>query len=232
MKNTDVKTKDAKGSIKEFFIEHVWTYRTFLLIIIIGAMVNNLEHSADLYMKISSKVSTAQAYSVVIIFDLIVIALIGVGDSKALIFAVSVFFINELAWDGINVFYQIYKKSGDIDYTPDKFTVEYLSLIEKGVVMLIYGGTFAFTVHYFSCLFKIQTAKRSKLSRIVAELRNRLAERSATNIDLSSRLAEDEKRLAELELIAKESEQKASEKGQLVHSLEQHTTNLTAEVEE
>ena len=45
----------------------------------VGAMVNNLEHSGDLYMKISSKVDQTQAYSVVIILDLIVITLIGVA---------------------------------------------------------------------------------------------------------------------------------------------------------
>lgn len=90
-------------------------------------MINNLDHSAELYMKISERVNTTQAYSVVIIFDLIVIALIGVGDSKALLFTISVFLKNELAWDGIKVFYQIWMKAQDIEYTMSESTEQYLT---------------------------------------------------------------------------------------------------------
>ena len=72
------KERAYKNGITNFFLKHIWTYGTFLLIIIIGAIVNDLEHSADLCMKISSKVDQTQAYPVVIIFDLIVITLMGV----------------------------------------------------------------------------------------------------------------------------------------------------------
>ncbi|TRX46323.1 hypothetical protein FNH22_31070 [Fulvivirga sp. M361] len=171
------KTIEAKNQqTQSFFAQHIWTYRSFLLIIIIGAMVNNLDHSAELYMKISDRVSQVQAYSVVIIFDLIVIALIWVGDPKALLFAITVFFIDELAWDGVKVFYQIVRKGQDITYQMDQSVQEYLTLIEKGITMLIYGGTFAFTVHHFSHLFKKQLTKRAKLNSLIMKLRISLAE--------------------------------------------------------
>ena len=216
---------------ENFFVRYVWNYRSFLLIIIVGAMVNNLEHSADLYMKISSKVSEVQAYSVVIIFDLIVIALIGVGDTKALIFAISVFFINELSWDGVTVFYQVYKKTWDVNYTIDKSTKEYLILIEKGLTMLIYGSTFAFTVHHFSYLYKAQLIKKSKFNGLVSTLRKSLA-------DLSSRLAESDTRLAEKEKVLAESlksvadkELKMSAANEELKANQQQLREIHAEVE-
>ncbi|MDW3191893.1 MAG: hypothetical protein R8G66_06000 [Cytophagales bacterium] len=218
--------------IFNFLINHIWTYRSFLLIIIIGAMVNNLEHSADLYMKISTKVTELQAYAVVIIFDLIVIALIAVGDSKAFLFAISIFLINELAWDGVNIFYQIVRKASDIEYSIDEPTKVYLTLIERGVTMLIYGSTFAFTVHHFSLLFKQQISKHTKLNRLLADLRNRLAEASATSDDLSRRQAESLEALAELAKKNDEYQQNEKEKLQQLENLRQQVKNLSAKNEE
>jgi len=186
------KEKPKEGRIQFY---KIWNYRNFLLLIIVGAMINNLDHSAELYMKISERVSVTQAYSVVIIFDLIVIALIGVGDSKALLFAISVFFINELAWDGVKVFYQIWMKAKDVNYVISDAVSEYLTLIEKAITMLIYGGTFAFTVHHFSYLFKKQLAKKSKFNSLLMEFRTNAADINATNNELSSSLSDSTARL-------------------------------------
>ena len=215
-----------------FFQTHIWNYRTFLLVIILGAMVNNLEHSADLYMKISSKMNELQAYSVVIIFDLIVIALIGVGDSKALIFAISVFFINELSWDGVTVFYQVYKKAWDVNYTIDKSTQEYLKLIEKGLTMFIYGSTFAFTVHHFSYMYKAQLIKRSKFNGLVSTLRKTLADLSTRLAESDSLLAEKEKALAENLKSVADMESKLSAANEELTANQQQARKIQDELEE
>lgn len=168
--------------IKESWTVKVFNYRTFLMLIITGAMINNLDHSAHLYMKISSAVSIYHAYSVVIIFDLIVIALIWIGDAKALIFAISIFLINQLAWDGVTVFYELFFRFSNPEKQINEHTRTYLELITKAVTMLIYGGTFAFTVHHFSELFKTQIMKRSRFNELLNRLRNQV---NGLNEDLS-----------------------------------------------
>ncbi|MDW3195485.1 MAG: hypothetical protein R8G66_24120 [Cytophagales bacterium] len=171
--NSNKKT-DSSGNpieIREKWIATVFNFRTFLMLIVSGAMINNLDHSAHLYMKISTSVSLYHAYSVVIIFDLIVFALIWIGDSKAVIFAISIFFINELAWDGVVVFYELFYRFSNPEQQIDPHTRNYLELITKAVTMLIYGGTFAFTVHHFSELFKAQIMKRSRFNKLVNDLR-------------------------------------------------------------
>ncbi|MFY0689172.1 MAG: hypothetical protein JXQ90_18525 [Cyclobacteriaceae bacterium] len=192
-------------------------------------MINNLEHSADLYKKISEDVNDYQAYSVVIIFDLIIVALIAIGDSKAIIFAFSVFLINQLAWDGLIVFYSIFKGA---TYHLTSATKSYLELIQRGVTMLIYGGTFAFTVHHFSYLFKQQLLRQKKLNKIVMKLRSALAELSAENAKLSADNRSMKSKLAVQVGIASEGELKLIAAEKELSERYADIKNMSAELEE
>lgn len=216
----------------ESWVTKVFNYRTFLLLIITGAMINNLDHSAHLYMKISSSVSLYHAYSVVIIFDLIVIALIWIGDAKALIFAISIFMINQLAWDGTIVFYELFFRFSNPEKQIDNYTKSYLDLITKATTMLIYGGTFVFTVHHFSKLFKSQIMKRSRFNGLLNNLRHQINEQVITVSNCQQLLEETNRAYTELESQHHELVEKLSTRDHEFSIKEQLIVELRSESEE
>lgn len=117
-----------------------WIYsRSFALLCMVLVMLNNLEASAFVYLRISHNplpyewMNVALAILVVLIIDLSIISFI-VHDRKAEagIFAFAVFMLNILYYDGLSL-----------------FSANAVAISAQ----LIYSGMFAYSIHAFSKLW-------------------------------------------------------------------------------
>lgn len=126
-------------------------YKIFLFIILVLTMYNNLDHSAHVYHDVAMPTSDQgaygwlQAYLVVIVIDLSVIAFIIAGRHKeSAIFAWILFFINLIFFDVLKAVYQSY-----IAQNPE----EKIELFRRILAKVFFSGIFSYFIHRFSVLF-------------------------------------------------------------------------------
>lgn len=120
-----------------------------LLLIVVMSMVNNLEHVVSVYTSLIEGTSQTQAYSVVLAFDLFVIALIIYGkEQEALIIAITIFVINIIYYNVLG-----HVMNGNLD----------AKNINTLAASIIFSGLFSFAIHRSAVLIKEEQEDNSKL---------------------------------------------------------------------
>lgn len=187
----------------------------FLLIIIALTMFNNLEHGAELYYRITEPIYPEswlpyihlQAYFVIIVIDLAVIAFIVNGktkDSKA--FAFLLFIINLIFWDvltGIS--------------TTHIADVPKISLL---LAKIFFSAAFSYLIHKMSSLYFERVVGYSSLEHLKAVHEQTLA-------DQKQQIAEMEQAKADLVRYKEQNselEQKELSRSMIISRIEQEFT--------
>lgn len=126
-------------------------FKFFMLLIIVLTMYNNLEHSANIYYHLIQHngygpfYNHIQAYLVVIVIDLSVIAfIVRAKNTESKVFAWLLFLINMLFFDVSGTTYKLLTH-------PD--TSHKLELLNELTGQLVFSGIFSFTIHRFSKLY-------------------------------------------------------------------------------
>jgi hypothetical protein len=123
--------------------------KSFILIIVMVTMLNNLAHNANVYYDLVAGIkkftevdltSLLHAYAVVVVMDISILAFItNKEDKAAIVFAWILFIVNMIYWEAIKDLYKF-----DIN-DPKKVSV----LLSK----LIWSGVFSYAIHKFSTLY-------------------------------------------------------------------------------
>jgi hypothetical protein len=142
----------------------------FLLLVVVLAMLNNLEHSANVYYSISKHtfgiewLDWTHAALVVLIIDLAIIAFVVNGRHlEAGLYGVAICIINLVYSDGINMFFMEPLPEGE--------------KINQGVAKVIYSIMFTYSIYIFSKMYFEKQQKSTayadamhKVSSLQAEL--------------------------------------------------------------
>jgi hypothetical protein len=169
------------GSLQKMSVNKVSTKTNFLktnkflLLVVILAMLNNLEHSAYVYHSISKHtfgipwLDWLQAGLVVVIIDLAVIAFVVNGRHKeAGIYSIAIFLINLIYSDGINMFFLQPIVPG--------------TLINHGSAKIIYALMFTYSIYIFSKMYfeRLENEKEEAANQLrIAALEQQLIEAEA-----------------------------------------------------
>jgi hypothetical protein len=169
------------GSLQKMSVNNVSTKTNFLktnkflLLVVVLAMLNNLEHSAYVYHSISKHtfgipwLDWLQAGLVVVIIDLAVIAFVVNGRHKeAGIYSIAIFLINLIYSDGINMFFLQPIVPG--------------TLINHGSAKIIYALMFTYSIYIFSKMYfeRLENEKEEVASQLkIAALEQQLMEAEA-----------------------------------------------------
>jgi hypothetical protein len=193
----------------------------FLLLVVTLAMLNNLEHSANVYYSISKHtfgiewLDWTHAALVVLIIDLAIIAFVVNGRHlEAGLYGVAICIINLVYSDGINMFFMEPLAMGE--------------KINQGVAKVIYSIMFTYSIYIFSKMYFEKQQKSTayadamhKVSSLQAELMQVRAEGkqevSSLKAELALAYAESEQKQSRLDAMM----EKVKELKQTYHAQEE-----------
>ena len=172
-----------------------------LILILLLTMFNNLEHIAQVYhlqvegTSHNSLYEWIESYSVVITFDLLVIALIIAGKvTESVTVAWLIFALNLIFFNGIGKGYDVYATFG----TPHVFILA----LNAFVSTVIFSGLFAWSIHKLPILFKERLANNKEREFYELELKNensKLIQQRAENLALIAENKAHEEHIKALE---------------------------------
>ncbi|WP_420582062.1 hypothetical protein [Reichenbachiella sp.] len=150
------------------------------VVVIIFTMLNNLEHGAMLYFRLTDQGVLPEIaykiipYIVILTLDMAIFSFMLLGDHRtAKVFAWGMFAINLLYWDVFMTIYEI--------FTPEDveaFTMSFTKLL----VSILFAGAFSYSIHAFSKSLK-KSINFSKHLRRLVDMHRRTR---AKNVQLSA----------------------------------------------
>lgn len=182
------------------------------VVVIVFTMLNNLEHGAMLYFRLTDQGVLPEIaykiipYIVILTLDMAIFSFMLLGDHRtAKVFAWGMFVINLLYWDVFLTIYEILTPA-----TVQDFTMSFTKLL----VSILFAGAFSYSIHAFSKSLKRSINFSKHLRRLVdmhRRTRAKNAQLYASVQQLEGRVAECINEKSQQERLVFESDRKLSE---------------------